>query len=247
MAISYSVSYSFSPSTVISSSQVNQNFNDNSNTWNGLEAKTKTFSNLGIDTQLKSGGTIESADGAVGAPGITFSGDLDNGLYRVGANNPAIAAGGTKVIDMKTTGVSVLGTTTNDSAAAGFVGEYISSIVSSAANAASSGTFKDVTSISLTAGDWDVSGLVVGQLNAATTTAEYGAVSLFTGNTTTDHVFGDNVTMAPPPAAAYFSGMVIPVWRISLTATTTVYLKVKFDFSAGTPQYVGRISARRVR
>lgn len=49
MAINYTVSYTFSPSTTISSSQVNTNFSDNANTWAGLEAKTKSFAALQID------------------------------------------------------------------------------------------------------------------------------------------------------------------------------------------------------
>lgn len=85
MAISYSISFTFSPSTTISSSQVNTNFSDNANTWNGLEAKTKTFSNLGVDTQLKSGGTVESANGTAGAPSITFSADTATGFFRSGS------------------------------------------------------------------------------------------------------------------------------------------------------------------
>lgn len=49
MAISYTVSYTFSPSTTISSSQVNTNFSDNANTWNGIEAETKTLAKLKMD------------------------------------------------------------------------------------------------------------------------------------------------------------------------------------------------------
>ena len=49
MAINYSISYVFAPNTTISSSQVNTNFSDNSNTWNGLEALTKTFAKLKVD------------------------------------------------------------------------------------------------------------------------------------------------------------------------------------------------------
>lgn len=50
MAISFTVSYTFAPSTTISSSQVNTNFSDNAGVWTGLEAKTKSFSNLVVDT-----------------------------------------------------------------------------------------------------------------------------------------------------------------------------------------------------
>lgn len=49
MAINYTISYTFAPNTTISSSQVNTNFSDNSNTWNGLEALTKSFAKLKID------------------------------------------------------------------------------------------------------------------------------------------------------------------------------------------------------
>lgn len=49
MAISFSVSYTFSPSTTISSSQVNTNFSDNAAVWVGLEAKTKSFAALQLD------------------------------------------------------------------------------------------------------------------------------------------------------------------------------------------------------
>lgn len=50
MAINYVISYTFTPGTTISSSQVNTNFSDNANTWTGLEALTKSFSNLRVDT-----------------------------------------------------------------------------------------------------------------------------------------------------------------------------------------------------
>lgn len=122
-------------------------------------------------------------------------------------------------------------------------GNYVSSIISTPANSAATGTYKDITSISLTTGTWEVSGIVLGELNGATVTAEYGVISLFSGVTATDHVFGDNQIMVPPPAASYHSAAVIPSWRVVAASATTVYLKVKFDFSAGTPQYVGRISA----
>jgi hypothetical protein len=51
-------------------------------------------------------GTTSSSDvflapnGAVGAPSFTFTSDTDTGFYRVGANNPAISAGGTKALDI---------------------------------------------------------------------------------------------------------------------------------------------------
>ena len=43
------------------------------------------------------------ADGTVGAPGLSFASDPDNGLYRIGANNWGLAAGGTLIADLTTT------------------------------------------------------------------------------------------------------------------------------------------------
>lgn len=49
MALNFTVSYTFSPSTTISSSQVNTNTSDVANVFNGLEAETKTLAKLKMD------------------------------------------------------------------------------------------------------------------------------------------------------------------------------------------------------
>lgn len=49
MAINFTISYTFTPGTTISSSQVNTNFSDEANVWIGLEALTKSFSGLRVD------------------------------------------------------------------------------------------------------------------------------------------------------------------------------------------------------
>lgn len=50
-----------------------------------------------------------SASGTAAAPVITWDGDTDTGLYRIGANNIGITANGAKVVDIATTGVAVTG------------------------------------------------------------------------------------------------------------------------------------------
>jgi len=52
----------------------------------------------------------EFTDGSAAAPSIAFAADPDTGLYRIGANNLGVAAGGAKVLDIATTGLSVTGT-----------------------------------------------------------------------------------------------------------------------------------------
>lgn len=49
MALNFTVSYTFSPNTTISSSQVNTNFSDIAAVFQGLEAETKTLSKLKMD------------------------------------------------------------------------------------------------------------------------------------------------------------------------------------------------------
>lgn len=49
MALNFTVSYTFSPSTTISSSQVNTNTSDVAAVFQGLEAETKTFAKLKVD------------------------------------------------------------------------------------------------------------------------------------------------------------------------------------------------------
>ena len=67
----------------------------------------------------------------------------------------------------QTTGI--VGTTTNNSAQAGSVGEYIESrVVQGSAVALTTATDTNVTSISITAGDWDVGGLIAFDGNSTT-------------------------------------------------------------------------------
>lgn len=131
------------------------------------------------------------------------------------------------------------------SPAPGEIGEVIQSVVSTAANTAATGTFGNVTSIALTAGDWDITGQVEMQLNGATmTTVFVAAISINSGNTTTDHIEGDNVTRNLPPSALG-SVCTSVATRLLLAASTTVYLKALASFSAGQPQALGTIRARR--
>jgi hypothetical protein len=51
--------------------------------------------------------------GSAAAPGFAFTGDVDSGWYRIGANNVGLSLGGTKRVDYATTGMSVTGTITS--------------------------------------------------------------------------------------------------------------------------------------
>lgn len=142
------------------------------------------------------------------------------------------------------------GTTTNGNATAGNIGEYISSsIASGSAVVLTSATPANVTSISLTGGDWDVWG-TVGFVAAGSTTA-----TIFEGG-----INSISATLPTPPGAGAYTqvglsvgaGVTEPVFsvgstRISLASTTTIYLVAQSTFAASTMSAFGFIGARRRR
>ena len=195
-------------------------------------------------------------DGTATTPSVAFSGNTAVGIYRTGTSlgltapasgNIQTRVNNVQMLVANDTEVFIRGTNTNNSTSAGFVGEYVSSAVANV-NATTSGQFGNITSISLTAGDWDVTGVFDNYASTATMTGEtLVSISLFSGNTTTDHVFGDNYLAIIQPPASLDSSISIPAWRVALASTTTVYLKGLCSYTGGPPKFWSRISARRVR
>jgi hypothetical protein len=178
--------------------------------------------------------------GALASSGIT-------GAAASGANADITSM--TAVTSISATGgTAVKGTNTNDSAAAGYVGEYISStLASGSAISLTSATAANITSISLTAGDWDVSGYITFVTSAST------SISVLTGgpNSTSATIpnFPDRAQYAAEAnvPGALNIGIAIASTRFSLASTTTIYLVGQAIFTASTLTAYGRISARRVR
>lgn len=139
------------------------------------------------------------------------------------------------------------GTATNDSAVARCVGEIISaSAAVDSVGSWTTNTPKNVTSISLTAGDWDVYGQIAW---AGTTVGTYLIASI---SPTSGTLAGDEATQgytAEPflsQANSRFVEMVGP-YRATLAGTTTIYLVGQQGFTVGTPAVGGAIRARRMR
>lgn len=82
---SVSVPNTFTPSTTISSSQVNANFTAMAN---GIIA---SLGLAGADTMT---GQLRAANGTAAAPALTFGSDLDVGVYRRGANELGFSTAG---------------------------------------------------------------------------------------------------------------------------------------------------------
>lgn len=141
---------------------------------------------------------------------------------------------------------SEVGVTDASNATAGNVGQTITNAIpSGSATALTTATAKNVTSISLTAGDWDVSGNVNFSAATATVTGTSGGITTTSATMPTDgtEVFsGVQVTLLSETDSVTISRK-----QINVSSTTTVYLVGKSTFSAGSVSAFGSITARRVR
>lgn len=77
---------------------------------NGAKVLDVATTGLSVTGTITPSGVIVGSAGTNSAPGYTFSGDLNTGIYAIGADNLGITAGGTKIVDVATTGVAVTGT-----------------------------------------------------------------------------------------------------------------------------------------
>ena len=135
----------------------------------------------------------------------------------------------------------IVGTTTNNNANAGSIGEFVTA--SSSTTSISTATPTNIISISLTAGDWDVSGTA-----CVTPTATVSQWVLGISTTSASIPAAPNITSinAVSNTGAAYCLPVMPI-RESLSATTTVYLVGQTTFSSGTATTIGVIRARRIR
>ena len=140
------------------------------------------------------------------------------------------------------------GTATNDDAAAGKVGELITSkVASGSAISVTTGTIFNLTTISLTAGDWDVEGSL-GFINAGTTVSTSCDAWINNVSITLPAIGDGGVYVgATAPGAGAITQVSTGSKRYSLAATTTIYLSGLIVFSISTCTSYGIIRARRVR
>lgn len=140
------------------------------------------------------------------------------------------------------------GTTTNSNASAGQIGEFITATVATPGVTLTTSVAANVTSISLTAGDWDVSG-AISFSGGATTTVSSAIASLSSTSAAvgTDPLSRHNLFVSGTALANNDpTGNPGPV-RFSLAATTTIFLTAFAAFAVSNCSAYGTIRARRVR
>lgn len=226
----------------------------------GVGADSPTFgthyvANGGSPTSIAVRNSTDHSEWFAAASTSIFMGSATNHALVVRTNNVDRATFDTSgnlsglLSLQRTGGVAIQGSNTNDSASAGYVGEYISSSIAAGAGPSlTTGVAANVTSISLTAGDW----LVTAQayVTMATTTSYTNVnYSISQTSATQDVTAGKWINFQTPAAVIGNTHITFGAvtYRLSLSATTTVYLPAQATFTVSTAAAWGTIAARRLR
>lgn len=194
------------------------------------------------ETDLTSAGILKFGSAGNGTGASTLS----KLQFNVNATNKLDYAVTTAGVWTSAAQIITPGTATNDSAAAGNIGEVISN--SQTGVSLTTATALNLATISLTAGDWDVCGVVT-FIPAASTTMTYVQASISTTSATQAAAPAPNYGL---PGLASVSGGLpysspVGCMRQSLSGTTSVYLVATGTFGTSTMTATGLIYGRRSR
>lgn len=153
----------------------------------------------------------------------------------------------TTIVASSVAPTSLIGTTTNNNGLVGAVGEYIEGVNSNIINLGTSDVYINCSTVTLTAGDWDLTFYGVWILNGAVVSEIRGGISVdITANSFSDAGNATNLFINTIAFTNQTRG-VVPAYRVSLSATTSYYSKMRATYSGGPPQTQCRMSARRMR
>lgn len=141
------------------------------------------------------------------------------------------------------------GNTSGVAAPAGAIGELITSKVLCSTNTGlSNQTTTNITSISLTPGDWDVYGGIGVDGAGSTTVANVTGGVTAVGPTTLPNI-GSTASVDIYPVAVAGQTVMTPAGLVQalLATTTTYYVNVNASFATSTAGFCGYLYARRVR
>jgi hypothetical protein len=212
-----------------------------------------TFALAGVnDGDVVSYGIFDGSNSEVGTGTYTNSGTtLTRSVTKSTNTNSAISLSGSAQVFVTARAEDFqLGTATNDNAPAGYIGEYVISDVATPGTGRTTNVAANITTISLTPGDWDVTG-VVGYSGSGTTQVAGVLQSISLTSATQDNTLGrqsgqvySNATIFAPNIENRLP--VGPV-RVSVASNTTVYLVSTPTFTVNTLSSYGTLRARRVR
>ena len=186
-----------------------------------------------------------------GAANITTAANHTFEAMSLGSGNWIVTkyqkADGTAVV---ATTASLVASATNDAATAGDLGELLSSdIVLGSPVALTNATAANITSITLTPGDWDV-WASVGLTGGGTTTISYWLASISETSATSNANNNRSMRISPrSDSLAQISSMLLAIagGRISVASNTPIYLVFDVGFATSTCSGFGILQARRRR
>ena len=174
-------------------------------------------------------------------------------------NTNAITGAGTIIYDcLSFTGTSQKISTTTQTGgllkggvtqapSAGFIGEQISSYVADSGPVSlTSGVISNVTSIDLTPGVWEISGVVGYNFGAGTTSTEVRMGISFISGAIGVNPGKDNVIITYPSGLYVHQTLTIPKFPLIQTSNITCYLTAESAFAVSTCDAYGFIIATRV-
>jgi hypothetical protein len=182
---------------------------------------------------------------AQGGTGTTTSTGTTDLVYATSPTlvTPTLGAATATSITFSPSTDGFIGTTTNDNASSGIVGQVITSQVTAASPTSSTTTaINDVTSISIPAGDWDV------EANAGVQSSG-GSITSFSAwintSSATAPDLSNQMTWTTSTAPTSQSAAV-PYTRINVSGPVTAYISI-LPVGTGTLTSYGTITARRAR
>lgn len=208
-------------------------------------ARQVPWRTAGLNTWQASLGGGQTGSGNVGADWRLDRYD-DSGAF---LGNPILITRATGRVQLSAVapGHLIGGVSDGTNVTTGYVGEFLSLAVSSgsAVSYPSTSVFQQVGTLTLSAGDWDVSGAVGYNNTGATITQVQGFVTTTAPPTNPGGVTGGAMIFI----GSVGSGSLMPVtrYRVSSNASTTVYLVAYVAFTGGTVSVWGYMSARRAR
>ncbi len=219
------VPYTFIADTTAEAAQVNSNFSAVIADLNAIDSGQVTTGALSINrlpiVALARGGS--AADLSATGPGLLQQSTLGAAV--------TLAAPG-----------QFPATATNDDAASGKLGEFLTANNTGAPVSLSNNTPTNLVFIPLPAGDWDLYGdVILNSTNGMTTTK--GSVSTTNGGFSSSSVY-EIQNAAGIASLAHFG---VPTIRLSVAISTSVWLVALAAFPGGTVAASGTLNARRAR
>lgn len=186
--------------------------------------------------------------------GTTRTYTLPNVTATILTNNAASEVTQSAAGAVKSAG-QLLGTNTNDTASAGYVGEFKEDCETSGVTVTTTGDIKAVTTtgISLTAGTWDINASIQYLPAATTNTTNFQAYisTNATLNSNTGRDIQRNFIQINYPGGAVTGNVnnafALPTWRVNLSGSQSYFLKVAPNYTVANPAATGCIRATRIR